>query len=72
MTNKVSNMEMVDKVSDIIQKSILMQNTFIRSALYELFMQYVITDKHKLEKKPIEIDDYITKKLDDIYNEGLL
>jgi len=57
MNNKLSAMEMTEKVLEIIQKSYAVQQTFLRSELYSLFREYEINKKDKDK---------------DIYNEGLL
>jgi hypothetical protein len=57
MTNKVSNMEMAEKVLGIIRDSHQMQQAYLRTELYLLFSKYVLRKKEQDEE---------------IYNEGLV
>lgn len=57
MTNKVSNMEMAEKVLEIILNSHQMQQAYLRTELYLLFSKYEIKNK---------------KQDEEIYNEGLV
>jgi hypothetical protein len=57
MTNKVSNMEMAEKVLEIILNSHQMQQAYLRTELYLLFNQYELKKKEQDEE---------------MYNEGLV
>jgi len=57
MTNEVSNMEMAEKVLEIILNSHQMQQAYLRTELYSLFSKYEIKNKERDEE---------------MYNEGLV